>query len=72
MKNNAFRVRSSKPGVVISWRVEGVRNDAWVRRVGAESVLEKPETQRGRYYDPESHGVSKELGIGYRRPGGER
>lgn len=71
VKKSVFRIRSSKPDVLVSWRVEGVRNDAWVRRVGAPSVLDKPESQRGRYYDPESYGVSLDLGISTRRPFGK-
>lgn len=68
VQDNKFTVRSSKPGVLVSWRVEGVRNDAWVRRVGAASVIDKPEHQRGRYYDPASYGLSPEHGISYRQP----
>lgn len=68
VKNGQFVIRSSQPGILVSWRVEGVRNDAWVRRVGAQAVSQKPESQRGRYYDPESYGLSPEQGIGYRLP----
>jgi hypothetical protein len=65
VENNQFVIRTSKPLVEVSWRVEAVRNDAWVRAYGAPVEVEKPEELKGKYLSPELYGKPAELGIHY-------
>lgn len=53
---NQFRIRSSMPGVKVSWRVDGVRNDAFVRSYGAPVRQEKVGAEKGKYLQPEFYG----------------
>jgi hypothetical protein len=63
IRNNSFRIGGGQPGIEVSWRVEAVRNDRWVRQHGAPVEVEKSGERRGKYLQPELHGVSKEMGI---------
>lgn len=67
IKNNHFRIRTSEPNTAVHWRVEGVRDDAYVRNhpIVAESI--KPDLWRGKYYNPESFGQNESRGIFYKR-----
>lgn len=60
-----FRIRTSKPNVRVCWRVEAVRNDAFVKRYGAPTEVDKPKGERGTYVHPELYGESAELGLDY-------
>jgi len=65
IQNNQFVIRTSKPHVKVSWRVEAVRNDLWVQRYGYQTEQEKPKEYQGKYIYPELYGQSKERGIFY-------
>jgi hypothetical protein len=65
IQNNRFLIRTSKPFVKVSWRVEAVRNDRWVQEYGYQTEQPKPPEHRGRYLHPELYGQPKELGIHY-------
>lgn len=52
-----FRVAGGKPGAKVSWRVEAVRNDRWVRRYGAPIEVEKQDLERGTIQHPELYGA---------------
>lgn len=56
IENNEFVVRTSAPGVKVSWRVEATRNDRWVQHYGAPVEVDKPEGERGGYQHPELYG----------------
>lgn len=62
---NQFTIRTSAPHVEVSWRVEAVRNDAWVRRYGYQTVLEKEPEIKGRYLHPELYGAPAEASTLY-------
>lgn len=64
IRNNLFVIRTSKPGVKVSWEVKATRNDHWVRVRGAEAEIEKPAELKGKYINPEFFGQPKEKGIG--------
>ncbi len=51
-----FRIAGGTPGGEVSWRVEAVRNDLWVRSHGAPVELGKDEAERGSYQHPELYG----------------
>jgi hypothetical protein len=56
IQNNQFVIRTSKPFVKVSWRVEAVRNDLWVQRYGYQTEQEKPKEHQGKYLHPELYG----------------
>ncbi len=58
-----FRIAGGAPGGEVSWRVEAVRNDLWVRRNGAPVEVDKQEPERGRYQHPELYGQPVERGM---------
>ncbi|MEM1055428.1 MAG: hypothetical protein AAGI52_07865 [Bacteroidota bacterium] len=61
MTGGRFTIRTSEPGVEVSWRVEGVRQDAWARTNAREAVAQK--AQPGRYVHPEAFGLDASLAI---------
>jgi len=67
IQNNQFVIRTSKPFVKVSWRVEAIRNDRWVREYGFQTEQDKAGDLRGKYIHPELYGQPKELGIHYHR-----
>jgi len=66
IQNNQFTIRTSKPYVEVSWRVETIRNDLYVQRYGFQTEQEKEDDIKGKYLHPELYGQSKEQGIHYR------
>ena len=65
IQNNQFVIRTSKPNVKVSWRVEAIRNDLWVQRYGYVTEQEKPQWNQGKYLHPELYGLPIEQGIGH-------
>lgn len=65
IQNNRFVIRTSKPNVEVSWRVEAVRNDRWVQRYGFQTEQEKPGEHQGKYLHPELFGQPEEKSIHY-------
>jgi len=66
IQNNRFVIRTSKPAIEVSWRIDAVRNDLWMRTYGAPVQLEKQGPELGKYQHPELYGMSEEMGINYR------
>ena len=66
IRNDIFAIRTSKPAIEVSWRVDALRNDLWVRTYGAPVQTEKQSRERGLYQHPELYGMPKEMGINYR------
>ncbi len=63
IRGNRFVIRTDKPHVKVSWRVEATRNDPWVQRCGFQTEQEKPKEYQGKYLHPELYGQPKERGI---------
>ncbi len=63
IENNRFLIAGGQPGLEVSWRVEAIRNDAYVRAYGAPVEIDKPAEVRGRYIHPELFGQPREMGI---------
>ncbi|HMQ16510.1 MAG TPA: hypothetical protein PKC49_11095, partial [Phycisphaerae bacterium] len=61
----SFRIAGGAPHAKVSWRVDAVRNDAWVRARGAPVELLKAESERGRYRHPALYGHADDRGMGY-------
>lgn len=63
IRNNSFRMAGGQAGLEVSWRVEAVRNDLWVRQHGTPVEMEKSGERRGKYLHPELYGMTRESGI---------
>lgn len=63
IQDNAFRVRTSKPGVKVYWQVSGVRNDRFIQRYGAPVEVEKSPSEVGKYQHPELYDAEPSQGL---------
>ena len=63
VKNNRFTVKTSSPGVEVSWQVTGICPDAWANKNRIQVEEPKSEKERGHYLHPESFGKEKERSI---------
>ena len=61
----SFRIAGGAPGAKVSWRIEAVRNDLWVRTRGATVEVEKQDLEKGTYQHPELYGQRAEKGLNY-------
>jgi hypothetical protein len=62
VKGNRFQIGGGGAGLMVSWCVTGVRNDAWVRVHGAPVEQDKPAAIRGKYLSPGAYGLTPEDG----------
>jgi len=75
INHGRFMIKTSKPGVKVSWQVTGIRQDVYANAHRIPIEEEKPPMERGKYLHPELFGVSDQLAIGGLPPGiatGER
>ena len=56
IRDGAFVIAGGVAGLRVSWQVTGVRQDAWARANILEVELDKPESERGFYHNPEAFG----------------
>jgi hypothetical protein len=63
VKDNRFTIRTSAPGVKVSWQVTGIRQDAWANRNRIPVEETKTERERGHYLHPEAFGKEEERSI---------
>jgi hypothetical protein len=68
ISRNHFTIKTSKPGVKVSWQVTGVRHDAYAEANRIQVEVEKPREEQGRYLHPELFGAAPEQGVGYVAP----
>lgn len=68
IQGGRFQIRTDKPNVKVSWRVEGVRNDRWVKKYGAPDELEKKGNWKGKYLQPDLFGLEPEKSMFYHKP----
>lgn len=66
VENGRFQIRTSKPNVEVSWRIDADRNDRYVKAYRPADVVEKPVTERGTYQQPELYNQPAEKGFFYR------
>ena len=59
MEANRFAIRTSRPGVEVSWQVTGIRRDAWAETHRIPVEEDKPESARGRYLHPDAFGEQR-------------
>jgi len=63
VKDNRFTIKSSAPGVKVSWQVTGIRQDAWANKNRIPVEEAKSERERGHYLNPEAFGKEEERSI---------
>jgi hypothetical protein len=61
--SNSFVIRTSGPGVEVSWQVTGVRKDAWAKANPFAVEEAKQGTEQGKYLAPEAFGKAHAEGI---------
>jgi hypothetical protein len=62
---NAFKVKTDKPNVEVSWQVTGVRNDAWARANRVVPEVDKQGNDKGKYLFPALYGQPESAGTSY-------
>jgi hypothetical protein len=67
IENNQFEIRTSAPGVKVSWQVSGVRQDAYAQAHPLMVEQEKDARLRGFYIHPELYGAPPEKQIEWAR-----
>jgi hypothetical protein len=67
IKDNRFVIRTSAPGVKVSWLVTGIRQDAWANKNRIPIEVEKQERERGYYLHPEAFDKPEERGTEWAR-----
>ena len=68
ISRNRFTIKTSKPGVKVSWQVTGVRHDAYADANRIQVEVEKPLQEQGHYLHPELFGASRDQQVGYIAP----
>lgn len=66
---NAFRIKTDKPNVKVSWQVAGVRQDAAANFYRIANEVEKPATEKGYYLVPEAYGFGPDRNASFRNAG---
>ena len=61
--DGAFTIRTSAPGVEVSWQVTGIRQDPFANAHRIPVEQDKPLAERGTYLHPEARGLPSELGV---------
>jgi hypothetical protein len=56
IRDGAFRIRTDRPNIRVSWQVTGIRQDAFARAHPVVPEIDKPEEERGTYLSPREHG----------------
>jgi hypothetical protein len=63
VKDNRFTIKTSVPGVKVSWQVTGIRQDAWANKNRIKVEEKKSENERGHYLYPEAFGKDEARGV---------
>jgi hypothetical protein len=63
IQDNRFAIRTSRPGVKVSWQVTGIRQDAYANAHRIQVEEQKPPREQGHYLHPElfDNGGKKEI-----------
>jgi hypothetical protein len=61
--NGSLTIKTSKPGVKVSWQVTGIRQDAWANAHRIQVEVDKPQQDQGHYIHPELFGHKGEPSI---------
>jgi hypothetical protein len=61
--SGSFTIKTSKPGVKVSWQVTGIRQDAWANAHRIQVEVDKAQRDQGHYIHPELFGHQGEPSI---------
>ncbi|HZM90388.1 MAG TPA: hypothetical protein VFF31_27965 [Blastocatellia bacterium] len=67
IKSNRFQIKTSAPGIEVSWQVTGIRSDAAIRKHPFTVEADKANDERGLYLSPEAYDQPQEKGIQWAR-----
>jgi hypothetical protein len=67
VKGNRFIVKTSVPGVEVSWQVTGIRKDAYAEKHRIPVEVTKAEPDRGYYLHPEAFNQPEDRGLAWAR-----
>ena len=71
--NNKFEIATNQPNVKVSWQVQGVRNDPYMKNTfNLKMEEDKPAAIKGKYYHPESYGLPQSMGVNGASDGTEK
>ena len=65
IRNNQFGILTDKPYIKVSWQVTGIRKDASALTRQLNVEIDKPESKRGTYLNPQAFGLGEEVGENY-------
>jgi len=68
INHGRFAIKTSRPGVKVSWQVTGIRHDVYAEAHRIPVEEDKPTQERGKYLHPELFGAPQEKAIGYSAP----
>jgi hypothetical protein len=63
ISNGSFTIKTSKPGVKVSWQVTGIRQDAWANAHRIQVEVDKAPRDQGHFLHPELFGHEGEPSI---------
>lgn len=63
IQNGRFQIRTSKPNVEVTWRIDADRNDRYVQQYRPEDEVVKPKNERGTYQQPELYNQPAEKAL---------
>ncbi|GAA4842649.1 hypothetical protein GCM10025787_24960 [Saccharopolyspora rosea] len=63
VRDNAFTIRTDRPGVRVSWQITGVRQDVWARAHRIDVEETKPAAELNSFLHPELHGHPASSGV---------
>jgi hypothetical protein len=67
IRDNRFTIRTSAPGIEVSWQVTGVRSDPAILKHPFKVEEDKPQSERGYYLEPDAYNQPEERGIEWSR-----
>jgi len=70
IKQNRFTIKTSSPGVEVSWQVTGIRQDPWANKNRIKIEVEKEERERGFFLHPEVYDQPYERSVEWVRRAG--
>jgi len=65
LRDQQFRIRTSKPRTEVNWLLTGVRHDPTSNAYPLQVERWKNDGERGKYFEPRAYGKDESLGIGY-------
>lgn len=68
MSGNQFEIAGGAAGMQVSWQVTGIRQDAFANANRIQVEVDKPESERGKYQNPEAFGLPPKADVHPQHP----